>query len=232
MDEEYEEFPRKGWSSKKTIIMAILIVILIVLIASFFYVNTISCSGPMTHIPVGQFYYVNSTSETTGEIVFGQFIPNVQYDEIVILVYSNNSPSGFLEFPEDETGQMNWVGGPLSSSATYIDYAPGDLEINTGDYIEFDGLSPSTQYYFRAHHPVTDTIVSMTGVTPIISTPPDAPSLDYPGYSSDLSDDFPGLPGPEFDFSKISDQGVCSTILMIAIIVDVFLIISVAYRMD
>jgi hypothetical protein len=133
----------------------------------------------------------SATSNTTGKIVFGRFYGMPKCNEIILLVRINGTASGYLRFPENN-GTMNWTGEPKNTTVLYFDLNPaGGTIIDSGDYIEFSGLSPSTLYTFTLYHTLSYSLCSLFGPTEF-GTPPNPP------HSSDVTFDgtFPPMPTP------------------------------------
>jgi hypothetical protein len=167
-----------------------LLIIAMIVVSAFIGLNIFPTVQGMSSIspPAGSIT-PSATSNTTGKIVFNRFLPVPNCNEIRLLVRINGTASGYLKFPENN-GTMNWTGGPESVTASYFDFQPGDGSINPGDYIELNGLSPSTLYSFALYHVLSYSLCSLAGPTNF-GTPPNPPSDMTP------SGTFPSLPTPE-----------------------------------
>ena len=165
---------RRDEEAVSPVIATILMVAITVVLAAVLYVMVIGFGGGTASTPAGAWNSVAPQSQTEGKFVFGAFTEDVKPLDLKIFVSINGVASGTLTIPTN-TGTapqlMTWLGGPANAIVNYTDYNPAGGEINSGDYIELDGLLPSTVYAFEIFHVPTDATVTMTGANGQFTTP-------------------------------------------------------------
>ncbi len=157
-------------------IILIVILILIMIIGIYTYFLMPSDSFPNS-ISASQINLAEGTSESTGIIEFGTFSGSVEYDELRIFIWENDTYAGYLEI-RDYSGtipiNVTWSKGPDDAIVTYFDYNPNGNEINNGDYLNFSGLSPSTSYSIYIIYKPSGTYISIYGPNNFITKPADS----------------------------------------------------------
>ena len=157
-------------------LIVVIIVIVVVIAAAFFYVMVIGMGSPndFTSAPVGAWSSMEATS-TTAELTFSTLSPSPSVMDIRIYVQEEGSNAGYLTFtgePTSATTTLSWVGGPPGASAEYSDYNYAGGQINSGDSITIEGLSPDTTYSVEVFYVPTDSVVPMVGAGPTFTTEP------------------------------------------------------------
>lgn len=206
------------WDHNKEIISILTITLIILLFCIGINVSPI-VQG--TSSPVGSIT-PSATSNTSGKIVFGTFCPNPKFSDIRILVYINGTASGYLNFSKAD-GSVFWNGGPENVTSTYYDLYVVGGTINSGDYIEFTGLSPSTLYTFLIYHMPCDSLVSLVGNNNF-GTPPEPPTPSEVTYSG-------GRPPMDWDYSDSNnDDNTKEDMILLLTIIALFVsIIIISY---
>ena len=172
--------PPKDELGKIIGIVALIIVIIVVVtivLAAAMYVMVIdldSYDGGQYTTPVGAWSELAATSSTSARITFGTFSNDVTPMDIRIYISENGDNIGYLSFITNNNptpSTMMWIGAPPGASAEYYDYNPTGGEINAGDHITFEGLSPDTIYGIDVFYIPTDSTVSMVGASSSFTTP-------------------------------------------------------------
>ena len=160
------------------VIATILMVAITVVLAAVLYVMVIGFGGTGGSTPAGSWTSCAPQSQTTGQLTFGAFTADTAPLDIKIFVKINGTASGEITIPSNTGASPQTCTWPASThplaplaAATYFDYNPQGGQINSGDYISFTGLAPSTLYSFEVFHVPSDATVTMTGDGPSFNTP-------------------------------------------------------------
>ena len=150
------------------LLIPLVLVIIVIVVAAVLYVMVIGFGGPGDFIstPVGTWQGAEATSATSGELTFGTFITDVEPLDLRLYVEENGTYVGYLTWNSNTASApaaLTWNGGPTGASATYTDYNPAGGEVNAGDHIIFEGLTPGTTYSFELYHIPSDSDIMMTG---------------------------------------------------------------------
>ena len=146
------------------VIATILMVAITVVLAAVLYVMVMGINPPDPDITAGVWNDMAATSETSGTIVFGPFADDMKPTNLKIFVKANDTMVGEIGWGLDtDPASVKWTDGPVGATVIYQDYQPNGGQINSGDYLEFHGLSPDTKYSFEALNSNSGSIISMSG---------------------------------------------------------------------
>ena len=156
-------------------LIILIVVVVTIVLAAVLYVMVIDFDGgDYEYTPVGAWSDVSATSPTSAKLTFGTFSNDVAPMDIRIYISENGENIGYLSFITNNNptpSTMMWVGNPTGASADYFDYNPTGEEINAGDYITFEGLTPDTIYEIEVFYIPTSSTVSMVGASSSFTTP-------------------------------------------------------------
>jgi hypothetical protein len=205
---------KKIWNYNKCPSPFIIMAALSIIVGPFCFINvhaTPPLSPPVGHITC------SATSNTTGNVTFDIYPHYPNRDEIIIIVYVNGTANGYLSFP-DRNATMEWTGISGNITASFFDHNPTG-KIDSGDYINFTGLFPNTDYAFSLYHIPSQSVIMLVGGTDF-GTPPNPPLSETRTYSTD----FPDLP----TITSNPDEAPSYMILLISIILCFVGLISLA----
>ncbi len=146
------------------VIATILMVAITVVLAAVLYVMVMGINPPNPDVTAGVWNETTATSETSGTIVFGPFADDMKPTNLKIFVKANDTMIGAITWGLDnDPSSVKWADGPDGATVLYQDYQPNGGQINSGDYLELDGLLPGTKYSFEALNYNSGNIISMSG---------------------------------------------------------------------
>ena len=173
---------RKKDDAVSPVIATILMVAITVVLAAVLYVMVIGFGGGGDTTPAGAWSASDASAVDAGTVKFGLFSVDTAPLDLKIFMYQNGTQVTTLTWTSNTAtspaaltlNPAAGVGTALTLPNLDADYydlnAAGGL-INSGDYIEFDGLNPGSTYTFTVFHTPTDAEVSMTGDDGKIITP-------------------------------------------------------------
>ncbi len=153
-------------------LIMIIIVIVTIVVAAGLYLMVINDPWGETQTPAGSWDMV-SESTTSVKIIFGVFTDDVSPMDIRIVVQENGTYLGTLAFekmPSSSQTTMSWNDDSPGATAVYYDYNYAGGTINSGDRIDLEGLKPGTEYTFELIYFPTESVISMVGDGPSVST--------------------------------------------------------------
>ena len=160
---------REPMSIRGFIIGITILVAIMVVLAGFLYFMVLTppcCPPPET--PDGSLLDAKAISETSGLIVFGDFLPGTDCRDLKILVSINGIRVGEIQLNDYYSSNVTWTNGPIGASGIFYDR--GGPAISSGDCLTLEGLSPGNEYSFEFLYVHTDEIIPMTGVEPVFVT--------------------------------------------------------------
>ena len=157
-------------------IVVVAIVVITIIVAAVLYVMVIGfgSGGSGYTTPAGSWSSSDATSYDSGQLRFGMFSSDVAPMDLRIFMYENGTQLTTLSWYSN-TGYapttMNENPNIIGLDVEYYDLNAAGGLINSGDYIDFDGLKSGSTYTFTVFHIPTDSQVSMTGDDGRIITP-------------------------------------------------------------
>jgi len=163
------------------IIATILMVAVTVVLAGVLYVMIIGIGGGNNDVPpLGSWSMVDAVNNHSAKLVFGSFSSEVKPIDLKVIIYEEglNCTPCFTEITiivplagqDDNPCQI--IGyNDTEISATYTDYGWESNLVNGGDFIEIDGLVAGKYYTVEVFHVPSQSVLSMTGVSPNFQVP-------------------------------------------------------------
>lgn len=162
----------------KHFLFSLLLCIILFLVLRYFFLNNpIVDNQPYNYYatPAGSWANVSAQSSTDAILVYDGFTNSVHPRDIRLYVEQEGESIGYITIPSNNGSapqNCTWTNAPSGMSAIYFDYIPAGELINSGDYYELRGLTPSTTYNVEIFHIPTDSSIPTTGAYPEFTTPP------------------------------------------------------------
>ena len=152
----------KKTKSIKLYLVAIVISIILILLA-FYCINNKS-----ERLSDGgySFHNIEPLSPTKVKIVFGNGLTDISIlePEDILLKLTSDSQQVDITFSLS-TNPIKIIANAvdLNINVSLIDYYPAGLELNSGDYLEIDGLNPGNEYQIELIWLVTNDSIPLIG---------------------------------------------------------------------
>jgi hypothetical protein len=101
--------------------------------------------GPYTGAPNGSFATINPDNKTSATATFDRFYEDPPPTRMEVILENESGFSGRYAFTSDDDGPLTHIEGDYMGRITYEDI-DDDRDLNIGDYLILDGLSPDTNY--------------------------------------------------------------------------------------
>jgi flagellin-like protein len=157
---------RKDDEAVSPVIATILMVAITVVLAAVLYVMVIGFGGGGSQAPPGNFSPITVTSSTTATLTFGTFNPVPKPMDIKVIITPTGGTQTEFSFPTAPTTATTIMTSSTSGvGANYTDMNYQGNAVNSGDYVNVWGLSPSTTYTISVYHFPSDSLCPLTGQT-------------------------------------------------------------------
>ena len=152
------------------VIATILMVAITVVLAAVLYVMVIGFGGGTTQAPPGNISPTVMITNTSVKIPFGPFNPIPKPMDIGVIL-DNNGTLIEMSFSSAPAGEDTFMVVTGAANATYHDYNYQGNQINNGDYIIVEGLTPDTSYTILVYHAPSQSLCPVTGQTTFSTLP-------------------------------------------------------------
>ena len=155
------------------VIATILMVAITVVLAAVLYVMVIGMGGDaITPSPVGSWRSTDVVTNSSVQITFGDFQPEVTPLEIKVFLIDENETRFDLSWSTAvDSDNYTLTSDNEDIEAYYYDLNFVNGQIGAGDNIVIYGLEPLTNYRLNVFHYPSDTIIDMAGDTSFQTVP-------------------------------------------------------------